>query len=225
MTPRGPYSILAVLAVLGIQRSRSHRPVGAGSRRQGSAGNGDWQSSSRTAPDHVVRGHARVGWLPRGRHDGQWTPESGQQPSHPGRVLPAQLGTVPITSTSLDDPAGIRQPLRAGDTLVVHAVVSPRREQTWPIFRMAAGRGTLVVKVARQWRICCCDHGCDPTHGSGMQGGLLARPAVPAPPSETKIRQQTFIAGAPREARQRISRPRACAAYRLERVLQVARPA
>ncbi len=97
-----------------------------------------------------------IGWLlgpgyPEADYYGQWTPDREQQPSHPGRVLAAHLGTVPIPSTRLDDPAAIRRSLRAGDTLVVHAVVGPGSERTWPIFRMAAGRGTLVVTVARQW--------------------------------------------------------------------------
>jgi hypothetical protein len=97
-----------------------------------------------------------IGWLfgpgyPEADYYGQWTPDREQQPSHPGRVLAAQLGTVPIPSTRLDDPAGIRRSLRVGDPLVVHAVVGPGSERTWPILRMAAGRGTLVVTVARQW--------------------------------------------------------------------------
>jgi hypothetical protein len=97
-----------------------------------------------------------IGWLlgpgyPEADYYGQWTPDNEERPSLPGRVLAAQLGAVPIPSTRLADPAGIRRSLRAGELLAVHAVMAPGTERPWPVFRMAAGQGTLVVTVARQW--------------------------------------------------------------------------
>lgn len=96
-----------------------------------------------------------TGWLlgpayPEATYYGQWTPELERLPGHPGRVLDARIGAMHIPSVRLDDGVGVRASLRAGDPVAVHAVVGPTIGDTWPIFRVAAGRGTLVVTVARQ---------------------------------------------------------------------------
>jgi hypothetical protein len=96
------------------------------------------------------------GWLlgptyPDATYYGQWTPEHEWLPGHPGRVLEARLGSRHIPSVRLEDGVGVRESLQAGDPLALHAVVGASSAETWPIFRIAAGRGTLVVTVARQW--------------------------------------------------------------------------
>jgi hypothetical protein len=97
-----------------------------------------------------------TGWLvgpgyPEAVYWGQWTPEQERLPWHPGLVLEARIGSLPVPSARLINGAEVRDALRAGEPLSVHAVVGPSSGETWPIFRVAAGQGTLVVTVARRW--------------------------------------------------------------------------
>jgi VanZ family protein len=82
---------------------------------------------------------------------GQWPPDHARVPAHPGHVLEARVGPLPIPSTRLEDGGRVRALLAAGEPIEIHAVVGPAVPETWPIFRIADARErSIVVAVARQ---------------------------------------------------------------------------
>lgn len=79
-------------------------------------------------------GHILMPDLPSTTYYGQWTPELGQFDSYHGRVLSASIGGVAIPSRRLTDSDRIRDLLRGGAPLSVHAVAGPPPSRLAPIF-------------------------------------------------------------------------------------------
>jgi hypothetical protein len=70
---------------------------------------------------------------------GQWTPDLGVFERYRGRVLSADIGGLPLPADRLADSRAVRERLREGAALHVHAVAGPRPTRMAPLFSIADG--------------------------------------------------------------------------------------
>lgn len=86
-----------------------------------------------------------TGWLaapapPPGPYVGQWTPETGDYPLLPARVLEARIGSIPIPRGRFGPEAGVRRALADGEPLTVRWIVGWRIDEPAPLLRIV-GQG------------------------------------------------------------------------------------
>lgn len=89
---------------------------------------------------------AGTGWLtapapPPGPYVGQWTPETGDHPLLPARVLDARIGGVPVPRGPFGPEADVRAALRADSSLRVRWIVGWRIAEPAPLLRIVGGDG------------------------------------------------------------------------------------
>lgn len=84
---------------------------------------------------------------PPGPYIGQWTPETGDYPRLPGRVLEARIGSVRIPQGRLGADAEVRRALRGAGPLTVRWIVGPRIDAPAPLLRIVGREGTEAAAV------------------------------------------------------------------------------
>ena len=88
---------------------------------------------------------AATGWLtapapPPGPYVGQWTPEIGDYPLLPARILDARIGGVPVFYDEFGPRAAVRAALARGDRIDIEWIVGWRIGRSAPLLRIV-GRG------------------------------------------------------------------------------------
>lgn len=109
-----------------------------------------WMALAWSAAFAVVVG--LTGWLtgpapPPGPYVGQWTPEIGDYPLLPARVLEARIGGVPIPYGRLDGDAAVRDALARAAPIEIRWIVGWRIGEAAPLLRIVGRGGEEAVAV------------------------------------------------------------------------------